>query len=314
MTKTNIVQVTAQSQLAAFETNLEKQTNAIINLLGNKYGITPEEFMIKAINSIKKTPQLLQCSPQSLLGSIMYFAEVGLSFDTPEGFGYILIDKRAKSFEAIPLLGYKGLIEIAYRNPSLKSIRIQAVYENDDFDYEYGTQEYIKHKPVKTGQRGGLTHVYAIAKLDGVEPMFVVVNRIELDEIQKMSISGKGSGNAYTNGADIFNIMQSKVAIKLLFKTLPKTGNAQLINALELDNKFDYKKNVKIEATEDGYMVIEEKPKTDALETTLLPEMNITQSDKYLELEQSKMLEQRQSDLSELENEKLTALNENGEA
>jgi phage RecT family recombinase len=273
-----------KSPIVAFENTLDKYKSSIINLLGKKYGITPEEFMVKVVNAVKKTPELLNCTPQSLFGSILYFAEIGLPFNTPEGFGYILPYKVKGISEATPIIGYKGLIEIAYRNPKMKSIRIQAAYENDEFSYEYGTEEYIKHKPCMVGDRGNLIGVYAIAKMEGIEPLFVVVHKNELDKIQTLSKSGNSSYSPYNNGTDVFNIMQSKVAVKLLFKTLPKVDNDSLYKVLELDNKFDYDKNTRIRSTEDGYEIFEETQKVSALEDAAIPEIQIIHTEQHTNL------------------------------
>jgi recombination protein RecT len=273
-----------KSPIVLFENTLDKYKSSIINLLGKKYGISPEEFMVKAINAVKKNAELLKCTPQSLFGSILYFAEVGLPFNTPEGFGYILPYKVKGNVEATPIIGYKGLIEIAYRNPKMKSIRIQAVYANDLFEYEYGTTDYIKHKPIVVGDRGDLIAVYAIAKLEGIDPLFQVVHKNELDAIQRLSKSGNSDYSPYNNGTDVFNVMQSKVALKLLFKTLPKTDNDSLIKALELDNKFDYEKNTRIRATEDGYETWEEEQRVSAMEQTDMPKIEVVKSEKFEEL------------------------------
>ena len=273
-----------QTPIALFQANLGKYEQTVIDLLGTKYGIAPQEFMVKVLNAVKKSPDLLKCTPQSLFGSILYFAEIGLPFNTPEGFGYILPYSIKGKMEATPIIGYKGLVEMAYRNPKVRSIRIQSVYENDQFDYEYGTNEYIKHKPTMVGSRGNLTAVYAIAKIDGIEPLFVVVHKPELDRIQKLSKSGGSSYSPYNNGTDVFNVMQSKVAIKLLFKTLPKTDNEALLKVLELDNKFDYGKNVKIVGEETGYDVIEEEQKSNALEEKTLDEIFVNTTDNFKEL------------------------------
>lgn len=275
--------VKKESEIGLFQNNLGKYEQTITDLLGKKYGISPQEFMIKVINAVKKTPDLLKCTPQSLFGSILYFAEVGLPFNTPEGFGYILPYKNKGIVEATPIIGYKGLIEIAYRNPKVKSIRIQSVYENDEFSYEYGTEEYIKHKP-SMGIRGGLVAVYAIAKIDGIDPLFVVVHKPELDKIQKLSKSGGSEYSPYNNGTDVFNVMQSKVAIKLLFKTLPKMDNEALLKILELDNKFDYEKNVKIVAGEEGYDVIEEEQKPLFIENKKIEEIKIKTTEAFKNL------------------------------
>lgn len=270
--------------ISVFEGTLERYKTAITNLLGTKYGISPAEFMVKVVNAVKKTPELLKCSPQSLFGSILYFAEIGLPFNTPEGFGYILPYKVKGNYEATPIIGYKGLIEMAYRNPKMKSIRIQAVYSNDQFEYEYGTTDYIKHKPIVVGDRGDLIAVYSVAKMEGIDPLFQVVHKNELDAIQKLSKSGNSDYSPYNNGTDVFNIMQSKVALKLLFKTLPKTDNDVLIKALELDNKFDYENRTRIKATEEGYEVYQEQPKVTATEIQAMPEMEIQVSQQFNEL------------------------------
>ena len=69
--------------------------------------------------------------------------------------------------------------------------------------------------------------------------------------------------------------MQSKLAIKLLFKTLPKMDNEALLKVLELDNKFDFDKSVIISATESGYEVLEKELKTSALIETKIEPINI---------------------------------------
>jgi recombination protein RecT len=273
-----------ETEIVLFQNTLSKYGQTVTDLLGSKYGISQQEFMVKVVNAIKKSPELLKCTPQSLFGSILYFAEIGLPFNTPEGFGYILPYKNKGILEATPIVGYKGLIEIAYRNPKVKSIRIQSVYQNDEFEYEYGTNEYIKHKPTMSGIRGNLVAVYAIAKIDGIDPLFVVVHKPELDKIQRLSKSGGSEYSPYNNGTDIFNVMQSKVAIKLLFKTLPKSNNEALLKVLELDNKFDYQKNVRIMANEKGYDVIEEEQKVTALEEKPMEEIKIETTEQFKKL------------------------------
>ena len=258
-----------------FIINLAKYEDIISNLLGNKYGITSQEFIAKTENAVKKNPDLLKCTPSSIFGSILYFAEIGLPFNSPEGFGYILPYTDRNTLQATPIIGYKGLIEIAYRNDRMKSIRVQAVYENDEFSYEYGTNEFIKHTPRIIGDRGRLIAVYSIAKMQDIDPMFVVVHKQQLDEIQKLSKSNNNKYSPYNNSTDVFNIMQCKVAIKLLFKTLPKTNNEALIKVLELDNKFDFDKSVIISATESGYEVLEKELKTSALIETKIEPINI---------------------------------------
>ncbi len=239
----------------SYELSLHEKT--LVSFLGTRYN----DFIAKTVLAVTNEPNLLKCTPKSLLGSILYFAELNLPFNTHEGYGHISIDTLGTVHEATPVIGYKGLVEIAYRNPKIKSIKIQSVYEKDEFDYEYGTNEFLKHKPISIGNRGNLTAVYAIAQIEGISPMFVVVHKPELDKIQKMSNS---ASSKYSKN-DVFNIMQAKVPLKLLFKTLPKQGNEPLTKALEMDNKFDYDKKTRIMATEKGYEIVDNQEKPSAL-------------------------------------------------
>lgn len=270
----------ATTSVQVFQTQLHKYEKTVIDLLGTKYGISPQEFMIKALNAIKKSPDLLKCNPQSLFGSILYFAEIGLPFNTPEGFGYILPERqKGGSVEAVPIIGYKGFIEIAYRNPKVKGIRIQSVYKNDSFDYAYGTDEFLSHKPHSGTDRGELTHVYAMAHVEGINPLFVVVDKRELDKIKGLPSTLNKGNITLKNDFDVFNIMDAKVAVRLLLKTLPKTGSSDLIKYTDLDAKFEYEKGMKIFATESGYQIVQPAKKTSALADVDLDPIEVEETD-----------------------------------
>lgn len=226
-----------QSAIALFEKNLGQYNQTVIDLLGEKYGISQKEFIVSAINAVKKTPKLLECSPQTLFGSILLCAELGLKFNTPEGFCYILPYNTQGRMEAQFQLGYKGIVEIMYRSPRIVSVDAEAVYENDDFQYALGTGKFIKHTPCMEGPRGKLKCVYAVVKLkDSDEPLFKVVHKEELDKIKKLSKAGNSQYSPYNNGTDIFNTMEAKAAIKLLSKYLPKS-DPTLSKAISIDNR-----------------------------------------------------------------------------
>lgn len=238
-----------------FETNLKMYESTIMDLLGEKYNFSPKEFMITTVNAIKKTPKLLECNPKSLFGAILLSCEMGLRPNTPEGLAYLIPYGKECQF----IIGYKGLVEIAYRSDRVRSISGHPVFENDEFDMSLGTDQYIKHVPVLDGKnKGKLIGVYACAKLDGADPAFAWVDKTTLDAIQKLSPAGRSKQSPYNNGTDVHNFMQVKAAIKKLFKTLPKTGKGleSLHKAVEIDSKFEG--GATAQATVDGeYEIIE---------------------------------------------------------
>ena len=62
-------------------------------------------------------------------------------------------------------IGYKGLIELARRSGQILSITTHAVHENDEFEFQYGLNENLSHKPNIRGDRGEVYCYYAYATL-----------------------------------------------------------------------------------------------------------------------------------------------------
>lgn len=222
------------NNVETFKTTLEKYNSSIVKLLNEKYGITPDEFFITCVNAVKKTPKLLNCSPQSLFGAILICAEVGLKPNTPDQHCFILPYGETAKFQ----IGYKGLIEIMYRNERVKSVFAEAVYENDEFDYHYGLNPDLRHKPAET-KRGKLTHTYCIVELKDASPVFTVVGKEQLDEIESFSPSSNAKDSPYNSGKDIHNYMQIKASVKKISKLLPKQNSIDLSKAVSYDSKFE---------------------------------------------------------------------------
>ena len=100
--------------------------------------ITPERFTRMAISSLNNTPELQQCTPISFLAALMNAAQLGLEPNTPLGHAYLIPYKNKGTYECQFQIGYKGLIDLAYRNGQMQTIQAQSVYENDYFEYEFG--------------------------------------------------------------------------------------------------------------------------------------------------------------------------------
>ena len=132
------------STVSGFEQVWKNYEKTVMSLLVNKYGISVEEFMANAVNSVRKNPDLLKCTPKSLFGAMLLSAECGLKFNTPSQHAYIIPYKGEAQFQ----IGYQGLIEIMYRNPKVIKIDGQAVFENDTFDYGYGLTPYLTKLPL----------------------------------------------------------------------------------------------------------------------------------------------------------------------
>lgn len=226
------------STLSGFSNVLKNYERTITNLLQTKYGISFDEFYVICVNAVKKNPKLLQCDPRSLFGAILLSAECGLRPNTPEQHCFIIPRGKEAKFQ----LGYKGLIEMMYRNPKVLSIYGEVVFKNDEFDYGYGLNPFLIHKPYRGEDRGELDCVYAVCKLRDADPIFTVVERKELDSIKRLSdsyMSDKSDKSAYKNGTDVHNWMEIKAAVKKISKLIPKGINVDISKAIDYDSRFE---------------------------------------------------------------------------
>lgn len=186
--------------------------------------MTPERFTRITLSALSSNPKLAECTPPSFLGAMMTAAQLGLEPNTPLGQAYLIPYKRnfkeggqwRSVLECQFQLGYKGLIDLAYRSGDVSTIMAQVVYEKDDFTYSFGLEPTLKHTPAMK-DRGEPVYVYAMFKTKdggyGYEVMSVEDVR---NHAQKFSKS-YGNGPWQTN----FEEMAKKTVLKRVLKYAP---------------------------------------------------------------------------------------------
>lgn len=189
-------------------------------------GLNSEKALSAFKSEIIRTSQLQKCSPESLIKSALQAAQLGLEVNGILGHAYIVPYKDSCQF----ILGYRGMIALARRSGQIISIYAQAVYKNDFFEFEFGINEKLRHKPT-SGERGELIYVYAIAKLEntyskagkeGVQ--FDVMSRSEIDKIKSRSQSAKTNFSPWKTD---YEEMAKKTVVRRLFKYLPISTEIQ---------------------------------------------------------------------------------------
>lgn len=187
--------------------------------------ISPERMTRIVLTTLRMNPELLRCSEQSFLGSMMTAAQLGLE----SGFlGYVWFIPRKGHCQF--MLGYQGMIELARRSGLITNIYACLVREGDDFEYELGVHRAMRHKPSKSQDREMMpyTHVYAVAHYKDRTPDFEVLSRYEVDQRRACS-SSKDSGPWKTHP----EAMTLKTAVRALWKWLPKSPEMARVDALE---------------------------------------------------------------------------------
>lgn len=125
--------------------------------------ITPDRMARLALTAFGQNKDLQKCDPKSIFASVIIASQLGLEPGI-NGQGYLIPYGTTCTF--IP--GWRGLVDLVSR-AGRATVWTGAVYEGDEFDYELGTSQFIKHKPCGEDDVSKLTHVYAVGKVNGAE-------------------------------------------------------------------------------------------------------------------------------------------------
>lgn len=178
--------------------------------------ITPERFTRMVLSALSVNPQLAQCTPKSFLGAMMTAAQLGVEPNTPLGQAYLIPYRNKGVLECQFQLGYKGLIDLAYRSGEVSIIQAHTVYENDEFAYELGLDPKLKHIPATTN-RGKPIAYYAMFKTKDGGYGFEVMS---IDDARN---HGMKFSKSYGNGPwkNNFDEMAKKTVLKRVLKYAP---------------------------------------------------------------------------------------------
>ena len=194
--------------------------------------LTPERFTRMVLTALSTNPKLRECTPNSFLGAMMQAAQLGVEPNTPLGQAYLIPYKNKGILECQFQLGYKGLLDLAYRSGEVTIIQAHEVCENDEFSYEFGLEPKLRHVPT-TGKRGAVTHYYAMFKTKSGGYGFHVMGRGEMEEFAKKYSFAYKKGYS-TPWATDFDAMAKKTVLKACLKYAPiKTEFARTLSADE---------------------------------------------------------------------------------
>ena len=190
---------------------------------------------------MRRVKYLDQCEPFSVLGAMMTGAQLGLR---PGVLGHWwpvpFRNGKTGRYEATFVIGYQGLIELAYRSGLVTAINVDIAYENDPvFDVQLGTDRAILHRPLLNGDRGAPIAYYATARIKGgTDPVF---DFMSLDAVlaHRGRYAKKTSNGAFIGpwgnppGTNEFDGMALKTVVKRGMRTLPKS--VETATAIEAD-------------------------------------------------------------------------------
>ena len=200
--------------------------------------LTPERFTRMALSAVNNTPELAQCTPMSFIAALMNAAQLGLEPNTPLGQAYLIPynNKKKGVSECQFQIGYKGMIDLAYRNERMQSIEAHTVYENDEFSYELGLNPKLLHRPV-WDNRGDIVGFYAVFKLDNDGFRFEVMSRADIDNYA--STYSRTYDSDYSPWRTNYESMAKKTVLKQLLKYAPMKADFKKAVSMDESTKLE---------------------------------------------------------------------------
>ena len=212
----NQVAITNNNEKKTMQTYIKSMEGEIKKALPSV--ITPERFTRMVLSAISTNPKLGSCTPSSFLGAMMSAAQLGLEPNTPLGQAYILPYQNKGTLEAQFQLGYKGLIDLAYRSGEVEVVQAHIVYENDTFECEFGLEPKLTHIPAESN-RGNAVKVYAMFKTKSGGYGFDVMS---MDDVRTHAKKySKSFGSSFSPWATNFEEMAKKTVLKRCLKYAP---------------------------------------------------------------------------------------------
>lgn len=193
--------------------------------------LTADQLFKISLNCIAKTPKLLECTASSLVQSIITFAEWGLHPNPQTGLCYLVPyrDNKSGTVTATPMLGYRGMIELARRSGQVIDVEARIVREGEPFICKFGFMPQLEHHPGWDSE-GEVVGVYAIARLKEGSPHVELMSPEQVERIRARSKSA--NDGPWKND---WEEMAKKTVVRRMMKYLPLTG--ELADALEKEGE-----------------------------------------------------------------------------
>lgn len=182
-------------------------------------GLDPDRFTRLALTTLRRTPKLQQCAPESFVGALLTASALGLEPDV-NGECYLVPYGR----ECTLIVGYQGLAKLFWQHPLSARLSAEYVCANDHFAFDKGLVPTLEHRPA-TGDRGEVVAYYAIVGLKNGATWFDVFTPQQIAVLRANSRKG--------DIADAEHWMERKTALKQVLKLAPKATQMQQLYAVD---------------------------------------------------------------------------------
>ncbi|MGL4986268.1 MAG: recombinase RecT [Treponemataceae bacterium] len=210
---------------------IDSQVDSIKSVIP-KETINIDRFLQSAKLTIfnPKTPLLAQCDPTSIYRSLKEAAQYGLEIGGVLGQSYLIPYNESfsdgkggwkKTMTCHFQIGYKGLITLARRSKTIKTISVECVCENDTFEVQLGSGRTIIHSFNLSKERGDVVGYYCMVELQNDGIQFSVMTKKQVEDHRDKFSKAYKKDDKESNWNKNFDSMALKTCVIKALKLCP---------------------------------------------------------------------------------------------
>lgn len=186
--------------------------------------IKPDRMLRVVLTALRANPALGRCQQASVIGSILQLVALGLEPNTPLGLAYLV------PFRGVctPIIGYKGMIELAYRSGRIRMLDANVAREGDAFSHHYSFEPDFQYER-KAPLTARLTHAWCWGTTTDGGRFLQVLNAEDI-AARKARSAANNSGNSPWRTDEA--AMWRKTAIRAAQWRLPQSPEMQRAESL----------------------------------------------------------------------------------
>lgn len=226
--------------------------------------INVERFITAAAMEITNNPKLMQCDHGSILLSLGQAARYGLEVGPLLGQAWLIPYNEnryingqwQKQMMCHFQIGYRGLIVLARRSQTIKTISAEIVYDNDYIEVELGLKHSLTHKIDIRKERGDPIAYYCIVELTNGGVQFGIISKADAEKHRdkySKSYAKKKEGEESVWDTNFDEMALKTIVIKVLklcplsIEALEAVSRAEREDMIDVNND-DYTIGVKQES------------------------------------------------------------------
>lgn len=203
--------------------------------------MTADRLCRIALTEVRKNPTLSSCDIQSVIGSIMIGAQLGLepgvmgqAYLVPFGQNYKDGNEWKKKQICTFIPGWQGYVDLVSRS-GRASCWTGAVYEGDEFDASLGSDPFIHHKPDWDAPQDNrkLLYTYSVGEQKGATRPIVDVwglGKVIAHRTRYNKVGDKHYSYKDTNNLEMY---ARKLPLLQVIKYLPKSVELHMASQLD---------------------------------------------------------------------------------